>query len=155
MRLRKQHTHTCSLYGCGSNFVFQIVGCTVYIYILYISTHNTKNTACLKILKIKMTHNNKLYKSGHYVTRTYQDHLRPCLDLLIAHFLQLLIDHPRRVSGGGPRQELTGLQALLLAYRRLVFNGMPRESHWYVILLPKQCIYRSYRELAKTSVSVY
>ena len=88
-----------------------------------------------------MTHNNKLYKSGHYVTRTYQDHLRPCLDLLIAHFLQLLIDHPRRVSGGGPRQELTGLQALLLAYRRLVFNGMPRESHWYVILLPKQCIY--------------
>ena len=61
-----------------------------------------------------MTHNNKLYKSGHYVTRTYQDHLRPCLDLLIAHFLQLLIDHPRRVSGGGPRQELTGLQALLL-----------------------------------------
>ena len=72
-----------------------------------------------------MTHKNKLYKSGHYATRTYQDHLRPCLDLLIAHFLQLLIDHPRRVSGGGPRQELTGLQALLLAYRRLVYNGMP------------------------------
>lgn len=67
-----------------------------------------------------MTHKNKLYKSGHYATRTYQDHLRPCLDLLIAHFLQLLIDHPRRVSGGGPRQELTGLQALLLAYRRFL-----------------------------------
>ena len=126
-----------------------------FTQLYYISTLNTKNTACFKILKINMTHNNKLYKSGHYVTRTYQDHLRPCLDLLIAHFLQLLIDHPHRVSGGGPRQELTGLQALLLAYRRLVFNGMPRESHWYVILLPKQCIYRSYRELAKTSVSVY
>ena len=113
----ENNTHTCSLYGCGSNFVLQIVGYSwVYIYIL----HNTKNTACLKILKIKITHKNKLYKSGHYVTRTYQDHLRPCLDLLIAHFLQLLIDHPRRVSGGGPRQELTGLQALLLAYRRFL-----------------------------------
>ena len=67
-----------------------------------------------------MTHKNKLYKSGHYATRTYQDHLRPCLDLLIAHFLQLLIDHPRRVSGGGPREELTGLQALLLVSRRFL-----------------------------------
>ena len=58
LRLRKQHTHTCSLYGCGSNCVFQIVGC-VYVYI-YIYPHNTKNTACLNISKIKITHKNKL-----------------------------------------------------------------------------------------------